>query len=201
MSASGVPSSLAVQQYPSNWTAFNDRTAFVLIPLASNTSEYTQVSRQFALTSSGTQIKTITRIQNKNLYNEYQLYRATLVAELGENAVNEKKLFHGTAAGVVDAICTDGFDWRVCGKNGTAYGKGSYFARDSSYSLGYSQPDASGVRKMFLASVLVGRCSKASSSMVKAPQGSHTVVNNVSSPSVFVVFFIKQAYPEYVISF
>ena len=173
----------------------------MLIPLTTNTTEYIQVSQQFALTFSGTQIKTISRIQNKNLYNEYQLYRATLVAELGENAVNEKKLFHETAADVVDGICTHGFDWQVCGKNGTVYGKGSYFAWDSSYFLSYSKPDSSGVRKMFLARVLVGRCSQGSSSMVKAPQGSHTVVNNVSSPSIFVVFFIKQAYPEYLITF
>ena len=49
----------------------------------------------------------------------------------------EKILFHGTKEDLVDVICKDGFDWRVAGtSNGTLYGKGSYFARDSSYSKG-----------------------------------------------------------------
>ena len=39
-------------------------------------------------------------------------------------AVAEKYLFHGTHASVLEAICRKGFDWRVCGKNGTVYGHG-----------------------------------------------------------------------------
>ena len=47
----------------------------------------------------------------------------------------EKTLFHGTKQQFVDVICKDGFDWRIAGmSSGTAYGKGSYFARDSTYS-------------------------------------------------------------------
>ncbi len=36
----------------------------------------------------------------------------------------EKRLFHGTRAAVVDAICRANFDWRVCGTHGTMYGQG-----------------------------------------------------------------------------
>ena len=36
----------------------------------------------------------------------------------------ERRLFHGTSASVVDAICRENFDWRMCGKNATAYGQG-----------------------------------------------------------------------------
>ena len=45
----------------------------------------------------------------------------------GFGPVNEQLLYHGTDASVVDAICRKGFDWRVCGKNGTLYGQGSCF--------------------------------------------------------------------------
>lgn len=38
--------------------------------------------------------------------------------------VEERKLFHGTDSKHVNAICLNNFDWRICGVNGTAYGKG-----------------------------------------------------------------------------
>lgn len=41
--------------------------------------------------------------------------------------VEERKLFHGTQTTVVEPICKKGFDWRVCGKNGTVYGQGNLF--------------------------------------------------------------------------
>ena len=36
----------------------------------------------------------------------------------------EKRLFHGTRKTVMKAICSQSFDWRLCGRNGTAYGQG-----------------------------------------------------------------------------
>jgi len=39
--------------------------------------------------------------------------------------VAERFLFHGTSKHAVDAICTDNFDWRVCGSHGTVYGQGN----------------------------------------------------------------------------
>lgn len=42
----------------------------------------------------------------------------------GGREVDERKVFHGTSAGLVDAICQQNFDWRMCGAHGTAYGKG-----------------------------------------------------------------------------
>ena len=66
---------------------------------------------------------------------------------------NEMSLWHGTSPNCVDAICQTNFEWRLCGKNGTLYGEGSYFARDASYSHGYADGD---VKYVFLADVLVG---------------------------------------------
>lgn len=42
----------------------------------------------------------------------------------GGRDVMEKKLFHGTDNKYVDVICHTNFDWRLCGVNGTAFGKG-----------------------------------------------------------------------------
>ena len=43
--------------------------------------------------------------------------------------VEERRLFHGTHTSVVESICKKGFDWRVCGKNGTVYGQGELFIK------------------------------------------------------------------------
>ena len=47
-----------------------------------------------------------------------------MIQENGGMIVNEYQLFHGTKASTIDAICRRGFDWRFCGKHGTAYGHG-----------------------------------------------------------------------------
>ena len=64
-----------------------------------------------------------------------------MIKKVGEPNINERLLYHGSDANVVDAICAQNFDWRLSGKHGTMYGQGSYFARDASYSNKYSLPD------------------------------------------------------------
>ena len=49
-----------------------------------------------------------------------------MIQENGGMVVNEYQLFHGTKASTIDAICRRGFDWRFCGKHGTAYGHGQF---------------------------------------------------------------------------
>ena len=56
-----------------------------------------------------------------------------------EASANEKQLFHGTYPNAIEAICKQNFDWRL--HNTTAYGKGSYFALNSSYSDSYARQD------------------------------------------------------------
>lgn len=43
----------------------------------------------------------------------------------GGKPVNEEYLFHGTDKSLIEAICEQNFDWRMCGVHGTAYGKGT----------------------------------------------------------------------------
>lgn len=42
----------------------------------------------------------------------------------GGREVDERLLFHGTQQSLIEAICEQNLDWRVCGVNGTLYGKG-----------------------------------------------------------------------------
>jgi len=196
-------SNFDTSEYPASWSQVSGVSSYLLVSLESSSAEFTHLSDHFARTCSSAQysITSIARVQNMNLYNEYKLFRKTLVTELGVDHINEMKLFHGTDPRAVQGICRDGFDWRVCGKNGTVYGHGSYFAMNSSYSADYARPDSYGECKMFVASVLVGKYAMGSGNLVKPPEGCHSVVNMMSTPSIFVVFLIKQAYPEYLISF
>lgn len=43
----------------------------------------------------------------------------------GGGDIDERYLFHGTDKSLIDAICEQNFDWRVCGIHGSLYGKGS----------------------------------------------------------------------------
>ena len=93
----------------------------------------------------------------------------------------------------------------------TVYGNGVYFARDASYSIQprYSPPDAAGNRYLYLAHVLVGEYATGRQGMITPPPkaGSDatdaydSVVDNPGNPSIFVVFYDNQCYPDYLITF
>ena len=91
---------------------------------------------------------------------------------------------------------------------GTAFGRGVYFARDASYSVKYAG-GGSGGKCMYLARVLVGKYCQGKLDMKVPPAKDssrpeilfESVVNDVTNPSIFVVFFDTQCYPEYLITF
>ena len=91
---------------------------------------------------------------------------------------------------------------------GTALGRGVYFARDASYSVGYAGGGGGG-RCMYLARVLVGQYCQGNSSMIVPPPKNpsrpeilyESVVDNAGNPAAFVVFYDNQCYPEYLITF
>lgn len=94
----------------------------------------------------------------------------------------------------------------------TVYGKGVYFARDAEYSARetYSPRDVNGYKYMYVAKVLTGVFTTGAGNMLVPPPRDPTanqhilcdsVVDNVSSPGIFVVFQDAQNYPEYLITF
>ena len=94
----------------------------------------------------------------------------------------------------------------------TAYGRGVYFATNFSYSAHaqYSPPDTNGTKYVYQSLVLTGQFVKGGQSMIVPPpkpsSGGATsrydsVVDNETSPAIFVVFYDTQAYPQYLVSF
>ena len=92
---------------------------------------------------------------------------------------------------------------------GTVHGQGTYFARDASFSVNYAPADDQGMKHIYLVRVLTGEFTRGSSDMLVAPPKDpndptvpfDSVVDNTSSPSIFVVFYDADAYPEYLITY
>ncbi|XP_060632846.2 protein mono-ADP-ribosyltransferase PARP12-like [Anolis sagrei] len=178
---------------------------YTLVTLPSSSNEYRKVQVNFQRTMSKATIVKIERIQNRALWEVYQWQKEQMKKANGGKDVDERQLFHGTNGSHVDAICQQNFDWRICGVHGTAYGKGSYFARDASYSDRYSD---STNKIMFLARVLVGEFAMGMSSYLRPPPKEdqstgfyNSCVNDLRNPSIFVIFEKHQIYPEYVIRY
>ncbi|XP_075898941.1 protein mono-ADP-ribosyltransferase PARP12 isoform X2 [Nelusetta ayraudi] len=202
-------SSALSESVPPNW----DKNAipdygYRLVPLTKSAKDYGSVEMLFKRTMPSSTITSLERVQNTSLWKVFQWQREQMEKRNGGKAVNQQYLFHGTDASLVEAICEQNFDWRMCGVHGTAYGKGSYFARDASYSNRYSGVKIGTRNKiMFVALVLVGEYTKGTAAYVRPPHKSDgktfydSCVNQTSDPSIFVIFEKQQIYPEYVIKY
>ncbi|KAF3859114.1 hypothetical protein F7725_021513 [Dissostichus mawsoni] len=175
---------------PDHWDKTQiSQTGYKTVSLHRTSDEYMEIETLFCNTMRGLTSKNKQMKDNNNGHN-----------------VTEKKLFHGTKSEYVAVICHKNFDWRVCGVNGTAFGQGSYFARDAKYSHSYTED--SHVKSMFVSRVLVGDYTRGSSSYRKPPSKDGGVINLYDScvddeikPSIFVVFDSNQIYPEYLLQY
>ncbi|XP_058720644.1 zinc finger CCCH-type antiviral protein 1-like isoform X2 [Poecile atricapillus] len=201
-------SSIPNQTCPSHWDASAlPELGYKAVVISSATSEYNGIKQQFHQTMKNYSILKIQRIQNPSLWKVFQWQKEKMKRENGGKEVQEKLLFHGTDITSVKTICTQNFDWRICGSNGTNYGKGSYFARDARYSHTYCQATPQG-HLMFVARVLVGDYVKGNATYVRPPEKCadkmwfyDSCVDDELNPSVFVVFEKHQIYPEYIIEY
>ncbi|XP_040985439.1 protein mono-ADP-ribosyltransferase PARP12-like isoform X2 [Aquila chrysaetos chrysaetos] len=201
-------SSIPNQVCPVHWdqSALPD-LGYKAVEVSNTTSEYNRIKQLFHQTMKSYKVLKIQRIQNPSLWKVFQWQKEQMKRENGGKEVSERLLFHGTKISFVEAICVHNFDWRICGSNGTNYGKGSYFARDASYSHAYCQP-AVKTNIMFVARVLVGDYVKGNAAYVRPPIKSvdglrfyDSCVDNELNPSIFVVFEKYQIYPEYTIEY
>ncbi|NWX31991.1 PAR12 polymerase, partial [Notiomystis cincta] len=201
-------SSIPSQTCPSHWdaSALPD-LGYKAVVISNVTSEYNEIKQLFHQTMKNYSILKIQRIQNPSLWKVFQWQKEKMKRENGGKEVQEKFLFHGTNVICMKTICTQNFDWRICGSNGTNYGKGIYFARDACYSHAYSQATQLGYL-MFMARVLVGDYVKGNAAYVRPPKKSadrlwfyDSCVDDELNPSVFVIFEKHQIYPEYLIEY
>ncbi|XP_078529392.1 protein mono-ADP-ribosyltransferase PARP12-like [Lissotriton helveticus] len=192
---------------PGSWdsTAVPD-VGYKLVEVRKHSMEFKEIEKSFKKTMPQHTISKVQRIQNITLWNFYQMQKDAMKKQ-NKTEVLEKQLFHGTKSIYLDGICRNNFDWRICGLNGTVYGKGSYFARDASYSDGYCDSNSSS-KSMFLARVLVGDFTRGSNHYTRPPPRPYSqntfydsCVDQDHDPSIFVIFEKHQIYPEYKIEY
>ncbi|XP_048372109.1 zinc finger CCCH-type antiviral protein 1-like isoform X2 [Sphaerodactylus townsendi] len=203
-SSASIPES----KYPREWDKYAlPEIGYKAVELNKICAEYTTIENLFQKTMSAYVIHSIRRIQNPSLWQVFQWQKEQMKKKRGGKEIEDKLLFHGTTSSNLEAICNDNFDWRICGTNGTVYGKGSYFARDAKYSHNYCPPDAK-VKSLFVARVLVGDFVVGHSTYNRPPSKSSdgtncydSCVDRMMDPSIYVIFEKHQIYPAYVISY
>ncbi|KAG5845848.1 hypothetical protein ANANG_G00143530 [Anguilla anguilla] len=199
--------------YPPVWTLSPDQ-GFSLVKVPPNAKAYQSVHCLFHSTmlETKTEIISIQQVQNVFQWDKYRRQKEHMQSRSTvERRSLERHLFHGTTEDCAKEISLTNFDPRVSGKNGVAYGQGTYFARHASYADAYAQ--ASGeenCQHMFLAKVLVGRMSVGNTAFCRPPcldpqtpgfERYDTCVNWLYNPSTFVVFDSCQCYPYYLIKY
>jgi poly [ADP-ribose] polymerase 10/14/15 len=210
---------LSKESKPDNWDPMpidskgNEKQVHC-VSLTAGCPEYNHVEIHFNKTmqkgTSYNQIISIKRIQNPALYQQYVVKRKQMDKLNPKGHENERWLWHGTKFDALEHINTSGLDRGYAGVNGTAFGRGVYFALDASYSNGYAGADANGHRHMYYCQVLTGEYTVGNGSMIvppaKNPQIDKSVcfdstVNNQANPTIFVVYRDCQCYQTYLISY
>ncbi|XP_056352653.1 protein mono-ADP-ribosyltransferase PARP14-like isoform X2 [Oenanthe melanoleuca] len=196
-------------ELPKEWTDMQNEQVKV-VELKPSHPEYKTVEKKFKTTCADLTIEKIERIQNRILWQTYQLKKKS-ICEKNKNQNNEKLLFHGTAAPSLMSINSYGFNRGFAGKNAAFFGDGTYFAVNARYSAQgiYSVPDVNGKKHMYLARVLTGKYCAGRRGIKAPPPRSpadptdlyDSVVDNESNPKIFVIFNDIQAYPQYLITF
>ncbi|XP_059210657.1 protein mono-ADP-ribosyltransferase PARP14-like [Centropristis striata] len=194
-------------ELPPQWEPMQDEV-FKKVELQPNSRDYKTVAQGFLKTAKYN-IHKIERVQNLYLWHAYTVCKQRISAKNGPAELGEKFLYHGTNATSCNLIEKDRFDRNYAGTHAAAYGKGVYFAVNAKYSADrYSQPDASHMKRLYVARVLTGRYTVGDSTMkAPPPRGSDptdcydSLVNNQQQPTMFIVFHDDQAYPEYLITF
>ncbi|XP_062616540.1 protein mono-ADP-ribosyltransferase PARP15-like [Saccostrea cucullata] len=214
---------------PAKWVPMKNHQTMVEITLKPGDNEYQLVMSKFKASSQGAvsvseklyrKLKTqlsasyemsdiveIRRVQNPYLYQQYAAKRKEIQVKNKKDP--EQWLWHGTYPETVDKVINNGFNRSYCGRHGTSYGAGVYFAVNASYSLGYCRADSNGHKHMFSVQVATGDACPGSSSMNVLPPkggaGSHVTYDsasdNPSNPVMYVIFHDSQAYPAYHIIF
>ncbi|XP_020853729.1 zinc finger CCCH-type antiviral protein 1 isoform X2 [Phascolarctos cinereus] len=185
--------------FPSHWDELNPpHTQYKLFEVRSTSFEYSNIRSRFKTTMKNFDIQKIMRNQNPSLWNDFQRKKRRML-----NGGNEKILFHAADAFNMHIICNLNFDWSFQSLREAKYGKGIYFAKDACSSHNNHKSSAKN-RIMFVAQVLVGAFVQGKMEYTHPPQNvtrCDSCVDNMTSPSTYVIFDKHQIYPEYIIEY
>lgn len=180
---------------------------FLKLPVPPLSSEFVFVKGLLRQSLPRVKVFSVHRVQNDHLWRAYQTKKCLLTSLYGgdEEATDEQYLFHGTRLDVVNDICDQNLDWKLCGTNvGHRYGHGTYFSSLASVANMYAKDDGAGGRVMLVVLVLVGRTTLGHSDMTLPPVNPasgrtyDTTCDKATSPTIFVKYNRDEYYPAYV---
>eukprot|EP00002_Diphylleia_rotans_P030588 TRINITY_DN62_c0_g2_i1.p1 TRINITY_DN62_c0_g2~~TRINITY_DN62_c0_g2_i1.p1 ORF type:complete len:1139 (+),score=268.25 TRINITY_DN62_c0_g2_i1:618-4034(+) len=196
-----------VKAFPSEWGKQEKNVA--LVPVANGCPEWQGVENRFRETVQAQRIISIERVQNKLIWSNFR-HTIQVMTEADGKAPETKLLFHGTGKNTPSLVYDDpnnkGFTMQYCESG--MWGRGTYFAQNASYSVGYSFAGTSG-RQMFLAEVITGdhAALNPKSDLRMPPQKPNSakrytsVKGQTGGSDVFIVYDNGMAYPKYLITF
>ena len=186
----------------------------IILPEGTEKEAVVASFRNTLLANQNVAIIKVERVQNPTLWSSYSAKRQTMLHSPGATDSYERTwLFHGTGEDKVLKIIKQGFNrsfgFKEVNENAlTMYGKGVYFAVNSSYSSShrYSKPNGAGEQHMFACRVLVGeycqgRQDQPTPDVRKGTDLYDSTVDDVKKPEIFVTYHDAQAYPEYLVKF
>ncbi|XP_025045848.2 protein mono-ADP-ribosyltransferase TIPARP-like [Pelodiscus sinensis] len=196
--------------YPASWISCpSEGPIYVQCEIAPSEAVYRTVYTLFhkSLSEDTFLVLGIYRIRQQYLWQKYSSQKEIMSRGLSteETKQLEQHLFHGTSAESKNAICQMGFDPRLSGQHLAAFGKGSYFAKNSQYANGFCSACKAGLRYMFLAKVLVGKSAVGNADYCEPP-----VISSSGPPfdscvdstsSIYVIFNSSQSYPYFLIRY
>jgi hypothetical protein len=140
----------------------------------------------------------IEEIINPELEDLYKKQKSEIEAKR-EKPCNELQLYHGTREEYANSIIKNGFD--PLANSRSAYGKGSYFAVNASYSREYAPPASDEVSFMLICSVLIGEIEVYGHNKPIDTLRHDNSVDNSKSPSIYVTPYQYGAIPRFIVAF
>jgi hypothetical protein len=202
------------------WDQTNSDENCDLIPLWPGSKEGTIIQIKMKKTLPNATIHKMFRVQNHFLHERYYQELLRVVARNGGQA-NESLVWHGTRSTPPDDIydTDEGFDFRFA--QAGMWGKGSYFAVNSSYSDNYAYQETNGYKTMFLAKVCLGDSTeiqpdstltlppeKPEDTTKKGKKGKRpkrerydSVTGNTYGSKVHIVYLPAKCYPAYLVTY
>jgi hypothetical protein len=149
----------------------------------------------------------IEKINNPILKERYNHCLNELKSLRGEDNVKEVELFHGTDRKSVENIAINGFMVKYSRVN--AYGIGTYFAKNYSYSRNYSisKSSSSGLKlfdsydTFIIAKVILGLPTITQSGQYTNTEHFDYSCDNIKTPTIYSIPYDDAAYPEYAVVF
>mmetsp|Transcript_10723 Transcript_10723/g.16115 ORF Transcript_10723/g.16115 Transcript_10723/m.16115 type:complete len:328 (-) Transcript_10723:159-1142(-) len=190
---------------PSWWSQHTIDSSDCKVQLAMGRQVCADIISMVFAASSAVKIQTIYSVQNEFLFALYQAHRTAYNKLLGRNTLNEKYLWHGTDEATAEKICQQGF-LRDFNRR-SAFGSGVYFSNNIKTALQYAPVNNDGFQCLLLSRVIVGESCVGYQSYKVPPckpntlQQYESMVDNVYSPSVFVITKDNQCYPEFMVKF